>query len=52
MHQSHFRDKTDPKPEMLSAVLAGNRIRRGERNVHGIGHAHMFRKDDILGKDD
>ena len=43
--------ETDPKPEMLSAVKAGNRICCDERNVRGIGHAHMFRKDDFLGKD-
>ena len=45
------RSETDLKPEMLSAVQAGNRVGRDERNVHGIGHAHMFRKDDLLGKD-
>ena len=33
--------ETDPKPEMLSAVYAGNRICRDERNVRGIGHATL-----------
>ena len=33
---------TDPKPEML----------RDERNVCGIEHAHMFRKNDFLKNDD
>ena len=36
--------KTDPKPEMLSAVEAGNIICRDKRNVRGIGHVHVFRK--------
>ena len=39
-------NKTDPKPEMLSAVKAGNRICCDERNVCG-----MFRKEDFLSKD-
>ena len=43
--------KSDPNPEMLSAVYSGNRIPHDKRNVHGIGHAHMFRNDNILGKD-
>ena len=43
--------KTKPNPEVISAVKAGNRIRCDERNVRGIGHAHMFGKDDFLGKD-
>ena len=43
--------ETDPKPEMFSAVLAGNRIHHDERNVRGIGHAHIFREDDFLDKD-
>ena len=43
---------TDPKQEMLSTVLTGNRICRDGRNVCGIMHAHMCRKDDFLGKDD
>ena len=43
--------QTDPTPEMLSGVKAGNRIQRDERNVRGIGHAHMFRKDNFLGRD-
>ena len=42
--------KTDPKPEMLSAVQAGNKIQRDDRNERGIGHARMFRKDNFLGK--
>ena len=41
---------TDPKPEMISAVSSGNRIQHDERNVCGIEHAYMFRKDDVLGK--
>ena len=44
-------NKTDPKSEMLSAVLAGNRIQHDERNIRSIEHAHMFRKDDFLEKD-
>ena len=44
--------KIDTKLEMQSAVSAGN-ITGCERNVCSIGHAHahMFRKDDFLGKD-
>ena len=40
------------QPEMLSAVLTGNRIQCDERIVCGIEHAQMFRKDDFLEKDD
>ena len=43
--------KSDPNPEMLSAVYSENRIPCDKRNVRGIGHAHMFRKDDFLAKD-
>ena len=43
--------KTDSKLKMLAAVLAGNRIQCDERNIRGIGHAQLFRKDDLLGKD-
>ena len=43
--------ETDPTPEMLSAISAGNRIRRDKRNVRSIGHAQIFRKEDFLGKD-
>ena len=39
---------TDPKPEILSAVLTGNRISHDGRNVRGIMHVHMCRKDDIF----
>ena len=39
---------TDPKPEILSAVLTGNRIPHDGRNVRGIMHAHVCRKDDIF----
>ena len=39
---------TDPKPEIQSAVLTGNRISRDGRNVRGIMHVHMCRKDDIF----
>ena len=39
---------TDPKPEILSAVLTGNRISRDCRNARGIMHVHMCRKDDIF----
>ena len=42
--------KTDPKPEMLSAVKAENFIRRDKRNVRGIGYVHIFRKDYFSGK--
>ena len=41
---------TDPKPEMLSVVSTGNIIQRDERNVHGIEHSYMLRKDNILEK--
>ena len=37
---------TDPKPEMLSTVYSGNRIEHDERNLCGIEHAQMFRKDE------
>ena len=37
---------TDPKPEILSAVLTGNRISHDQRNVRGIMHVHVCRKDD------
>ena len=40
--------KTDPKPEILSAVLTGNRIPHDGRNVRGIMHVHVCRKDDIF----
>ena len=43
--------ETDPKPEMLSAIQAENRIRSDKINVRGIGHAHIIRKEDFLGKD-
>ena len=43
--------ETDLKPEMLSAVSARSRICHDERKVRGIGHAHIFRRDDFLGKD-
>ena len=49
--QLERHSKMDPNPEMLSAVQAGNRIQHDERKVRAIGHAHMFRKDDFLGKD-
>ena len=39
---------TGPKPEILSAVLTGNRISRDGRNVCGIMHVHVCRKDDIF----
>ena len=38
---------TDPKPDIQSAVLTGNRISRDGKNVGGIMHVHMCRKDDI-----
>ena len=38
---------TDPKPEILSAVQTGNRISRDGRNVRGIMHVRMCKKDDI-----
>ena len=37
---------TDPKPEIQSAVLTGNKISCDGRNVGGIMHVHMCRKDD------
>ena len=43
---------TDPKPEILSAVYTGNKIWRDRKNVCGITHEHMCRKDDFLGNDD
>ena len=45
-HDCHI--STDPKPEILSAVLTGNRISRDCRNVRGIMHVHMCKKDDIF----
>ena len=42
---------TAPNVEILSAVKARVRILCDERNLHGIGHAYMFRKDDFLNKD-
>ena len=39
---------TDPNPKILSAVLTGNRISRDGRNVCGIMHVHMWRKDDVF----
>ena len=39
---------TKPKPEMLSSVSTGNRNLTSWRNVCGIVHAHMYRKDDIF----
>ena len=38
---------TDPKSEILSVALAGKRNSRDGRNVRGIRHAHVCRKDDI-----
>ena len=40
--------KTDFKPEILSVISTGSRIWHNERNVCGIGHAHMLRKDDMV----
>ena len=42
---------TDPKLEMLSAVLAGNRIQHDGKIVHSIMHEHVCKKDNFLGKD-
>ena len=39
---------TDPKPEILSAVLTGNRISHDQRNVRGIMQLHVCRKDNIF----
>ena len=39
---------TDPKPEILSAVYTGKIIICDGRNVHGIAHVHVCRKDDIF----
>ena len=39
---------TDPKPEILSAVLTENRISREGRNVRGIMHVHVGIKDNIF----
>ena len=39
---------TDLKPEILSAVETGNRILCDGRNVRGVMHVHMCRKDDIF----
>ena len=35
-------------PKTGNAILAGKRIPCDETNARGIGHAHMFRKDDFL----
>ena len=51
MFTTHYLDShstTDPKPEILSAVLTGNRIPHDGRNVRGIMHVHVCRKDDIF----
>ena len=51
MFTTHYLDShstTDPKPEILSAVLTGNRISGDGRNVRGIMHVHVCRKDDIF----
>ena len=48
MFTTHYLDShstTDPKPEILSAVLTGNRIPHDGRNVRGIMHVHVCRKD-------
>ena len=39
---------TDHKPEILSAVKAGNRISHDGINVRGIMHVQVCRKDDIF----
>ena len=39
---------TDLKPEILSAVLTGKKNSRDGRNVRGITHVHVCRKDDIF----
>ena len=39
---------TDPKPEIQSAVLTGNRISCDGKNVRGITHVHVCRKDNIF----
>ena len=39
---------TDLKPEILSAVLTGNGISNDGRNVRGIMHMHLCKKDDIF----
>ena len=46
--QPDSHSTTNPKPEIQSAVLTGNRISRDGRNVRCIMHMHMCRKDDIL----
>ena len=51
MFTTHYLDShstTDPKPEILSAVLTGNRISHDQRNVRGIMHVHVCRKYDIF----
>ena len=42
---------TAQNAEIRSAVKARVRILCDERNLHGIRHAYMFRKDDFLNKD-
>ena len=46
----HFdsHSTTDPKPEILSAVLTGNIILCDGRNVRGIMHVHMCRNARML----
>ena len=39
---------TDPKQDILSAVETGNRISRDGKNVRGIMHVHVCKKDDIF----
>merc|ERR1711954_281417 len=47
---SHLDSHTinDVKPEMLSGVQSGNRIRHDEYNVRGIAHARAYIKDNIF----
>ena len=47
-HHLDSHSTTNPKPEILSTVLTGNRISHDGRNVRGIMHVHVCRKDNIF----
>ena len=51
---SHLDNHTtnDVKPEILLGVQTGNRIPDDDYYIHGIAHAHAYRKVDFSCKDD
>ena len=44
--QLHRHTETDPKPEMLSAVLAENRIRRDIKNEDDLKNEDILKSED------